>query len=84
MRVRITVEVTEEQHRALRALAQQPGLRRISQLVGEALETYLEDVDPNDIDALLELEGIITATEEREMRARIRGARSTWRGLEGG
>jgi metal-responsive CopG/Arc/MetJ family transcriptional regulator len=77
--MRTTVEITEEQHRALSALAQRRGLRGFSALVQEALTTYLAELDTDELDLLLGLEGILDQEEEREVRARIDAARATWR-----
>jgi len=77
--MRTTVEITEEQHQALSALAQRRGLRGFSTLVQEALDAYLHDLGTDETDMLLGLEGILTDDEEREMRARIDEARAVWR-----
>ncbi|MGD8815723.1 MAG: hypothetical protein PVJ51_00960 [Acidobacteriota bacterium] len=77
--MRTTVEITEEQHRALSALAQSRGIRGFSTLVQEALAAYLNDLSAGEVDLLLGLEGTLGADEEREMRARIAAARTTWR-----
>ena len=77
--MRTTIEITDEQHRALSALAQRRGVRGFSSLVQEALAAYLQDVGDDEIDLLLGLEGSLTEDEEREMRARVDSARSAWR-----
>jgi hypothetical protein len=77
--MRTTVEITNEQHAALSALAQRRGLRGFSTLVQEALDVYLRDLGSEEIDLLLGLEGVIGDAEEREMRARIEDARAVWR-----
>lgn len=77
--MRTTVEITDTQHRALSAVAQRRGLRGFSQLVQEALDVYLGDLDASEIDMLLGLEGILDNQEERDVRARIAEARATWR-----
>lgn len=77
--MRTTVEISEEQHRALSALAQRRGLRGFSQLVQEALESYLRDLDDDEIGVLLDLEGTLGEREEAELRARMGAARATWR-----
>lgn len=77
--MRTTVEISDEQHRALSALAQQRGLRGFSQLVQEALDSYLRDLGETEIGVLLELEGTLGETEEADLRARIEAARTTWR-----
>jgi hypothetical protein len=77
--MRTTVEITDEQHRALSALAQRRGVRGFSTLVQEALDAYLYALDTDETDLLLSLEGVITDEEEREMRSRIDEMRSVWR-----
>ncbi len=77
--MRTTVEISAEQHRALSTLAQRRGLRGFSQLVQEALESYLRDLGDDEIGALLDLEGMLGEREEAELRARVGAARATWR-----
>ncbi|MGH3976749.1 MAG: ribbon-helix-helix protein, CopG family [Pseudonocardiaceae bacterium] len=77
--MRTTVEISDEQHRALSALAQRRGLRGFSQLVQEALESYLRDLNDDEIGVLLDLEGMLGEREETELRARMGVARATWR-----
>jgi hypothetical protein len=77
--VRTTVEISAEQHRALSALAQRRGLRGFSQLVQEALDSYLGDLGQDEIALLLDLEGTLDEQQEYELRARIEAARTTWR-----
>lgn len=77
--MRTTIEITDEQHRALSAIAHRRRIRGFSALVQEALETYLADVSSEEMDMLLGLEGALSERDEREVRARIAEARSTWR-----
>lgn len=77
--MRTTVEITEQQHRALSGVARRRGLRGFSQLVQEALDAYLAALDSDEIDLLLSLEGSLDEQEERELRARIDEARAVWR-----
>lgn len=77
--MRTTVDISEEQHRMLSALAQRRGIRGFSPLVREALDAYLNDLDSEEIDLLLGLEGALDDTEERELRARIEESRAGWR-----
>jgi hypothetical protein len=77
--MRTTVEITDAQHRALSAVAQRRGLRGFSQLVQEALDAYLRDLDTDEIDLLLGLEGSLDEQEEQLVRTRITEARTTWR-----
>lgn len=77
--MRTTVEITEDQHRALSAVAQRRGFRGFSQLVQEALDAYLQDLDSDEVDLLLSLEGSLDEREEQEMRRRIGEAKALWR-----
>lgn len=77
--MRTTVEITDEQHRALSAVAQRRGLRGFSQLVQEAVDAYLQDIDTDEVDLLLGLEGSLDEADAREVRERIGSARAAWR-----
>lgn len=77
--MRTTVEITEEQHQALTALANRRGVRGFSLLVQEALAQYLSDVEADELDLLLSLEGSLSEAEEKELRARVEEVRKTWR-----
>lgn len=77
--MRTTIELTDEQHRALSALAQRRGQRGFSALVQEAVEAYLQDLGTDEVDLLLQLRGSITDAEAAEMRTRIRESRAVWR-----
>jgi hypothetical protein len=73
------VEITDEQHRALSAIAQRRGVRGFSALVQEALDGYLANLNTDEVDLLLGLEGVLTEFDAREMRSRIKEARAAWR-----
>jgi hypothetical protein len=77
--MRTTVEITEEQHRALSAIAQRRGVRGFSVLVQEALDGYLANLTTDEVDLLLGLEGVLSESDAREMRSRIKDARAAWR-----
>ncbi|AEF37013.1 MULTISPECIES: hypothetical protein [Mycobacteriaceae] len=77
--MRTTVEITDEQHRALSAIAQRRGVRGFSLLVQEALDGYLASLDTDEVDLLIGLEGTLTDAEAQEMETRINDARATWR-----
>ena len=47
--MRTTVEITDAQHRALSTVARSRGLRGFSQLVQEALDGYLRDLEAGEI-----------------------------------
>jgi hypothetical protein len=65
--MRTTIDISDEQHRALTALAK------------EALDAYLRDRDAEEIELLLSLEGSVDDEDEAGIRARIDEARSQWR-----
>ena len=77
--MRTTVEISDEQHRALMAVASRRGLRGFSALVQEAVEAYLVDMRADEVDALLGLEGVLDDEQTDEVRSRIEVARQTWR-----
>ncbi|BBY07257.1 hypothetical protein MNVI_25750 [Mycobacterium noviomagense] len=77
--MRTTVEITDEQHRALSAIAQRRGVRGFSVLVQEALDGYLASLGTDEVDILLRLEGAITESEAQEIRSRIDDVRGRWR-----
>ncbi|MGH3826228.1 MAG: ribbon-helix-helix protein, CopG family [Pseudonocardiaceae bacterium] len=77
--MRTTVEIGDEQHRALSALAQRRGLRGFSQLLQEALDSYLRDLGEDEITMLLELEGTLGERDEVELRERIEAVTGIWR-----
>jgi metal-responsive CopG/Arc/MetJ family transcriptional regulator len=77
--MRTTVEITEAQHRALTAVAQQRGLRGFSALVQEAVDAYLQDLRTDEVELLLGLEGVLDDHEEKEVRSRIAATRQAWR-----
>ncbi len=77
--MRTTVEITDQQHRALSAIAQRRGVRGFSALVQEALDAYLASLNTEEVDHLLGLEGTLTESEAGEVRSRINDARARWR-----
>lgn len=75
--MRTTMEITDEQHRALTAIARRRGVRGFSVLVQEALEGYLANLDTDEVDLLLGLEGVLSESDATEMRARINDVRTS-------
>ena len=77
--MRTTVDITDQQHEALIAIARLRSLRGFSVLVQEALDSYLADqlMDATGLES--DLEGSLTEAEAREMRARIESATAVWR-----
>jgi hypothetical protein len=77
--MRTTIDLTDEQHRALAAVAHKRGLRGFSAVVQEAVAVYLDALDTDETDLLLSLEGTLSVDEERQLRSRIDDAKATWR-----
>ncbi|HEY3630549.1 MAG TPA: hypothetical protein VGL21_06600 [Jatrophihabitantaceae bacterium] len=77
--MRTTIELTDEQHRALAAVARKRGLRGFSAVVQEAVAVYLDALDTDETDLLLSLEGTLSVDDERQLRSRIDDAKATWR-----
>ena len=77
--MRTTVEITDEQHRALSAIAQRRGVRGFSALVQEALDSYLANLTTDEVDLLLGLEGVLTDSDAQQVRSRIDDVKTTWR-----
>lgn len=77
--MRTTIELREDQHRALGALAQRRGQRGFSQLVQEALDAYLDDLGADEVQALLGLEGTLSDEDARRVGERIAEVRGSWR-----
>jgi len=77
--MRTTVEISDDQHRALSAIAHRRGVRGFSTLVQEALDAYLANLNTDEVDLLLGLEGVLTESDANEMRSRINDVRSGWR-----
>jgi hypothetical protein len=77
--MRTTVEITDEQHRALSAIAHRRGVRGFSVLVQEALDGYLANLRTDEVDLLLGLEGVLSESDADELRSRISDVRTAWR-----
>lgn len=77
--MRTTVEISDAQHQALSAVAQRRGIRGFSILVQEALDAYLANLETDEVEALLALEGTLSESDADEMRTRIDDVRNTWR-----
>ena len=76
--MRTTIEITEEQHLALTALAAKRGVRGFSSLVREALDRYLAEQRGEDLEAVLSLRGILSPEEGDALERRIAEAWATW------
>jgi predicted transcriptional regulator len=76
---RTTVEISEEHHRALTALARRRGVRGFSVLVQEALTEYLSNAEIDELEALLELEGSIDEAQADGLLWGMQETRSGWR-----
>ncbi|MGH9228435.1 MAG: hypothetical protein ACRD07_06830 [Acidimicrobiales bacterium] len=69
--MRTTIELTDEQHQALAAIAARRKLRGFSTLVQEAVDDYLQAHADEAIAAALALRGSISDDEARMMRQHI-------------
>jgi hypothetical protein len=76
--MRTTVELRDDQHAALAALASRRGLRGYSTLVQEALDIYLREHGPERLADILQLRGILADDEAAEVEHRIAEAWATW------
>ena len=76
--MRTTVEITEEQHLALTALAAKRGVRGFSALVREAIDRYLAEQRGEDLETVLALRGILSPEEGDALERRIAEAWATW------
>lgn len=76
--MRTTVEITDEQHVALAALAAKRGVRGFSVLVREAIDRYLAEQRGDDLEAVLALRGILSPEEGDTLERRIAEAWATW------
>ena len=77
--MRTTVELRDDQHAALAALASRRGMRGYSALVQEALDLYLREHGRDRLAEVLELRGILSDEEAAEVEHRIGEAWATWR-----
>ena len=76
--MRTTVDLRDDQHAALAALASRRGMRGYSGLVQEALDVYLREHGPERLAESLQLRGILADEEATEVEHRIAEAWGTW------
>ena len=76
--MRTTVELRDDQHAALAALASRRGMRGYSALVQEALDLYLSEHVSQRLAEVLQLRGMLAEDEAAEVEHRIAEAWSTW------
>lgn len=79
--MRTTIELTEEQRAELLKLAAQRGMKGFSQLVQEAIDSYLETQASRAtlIDAALAMKGALKSKAGDEFEARAQAIRENWR-----
>jgi hypothetical protein len=75
--MRTTVELRDDQHAALAALASRRGIRGYSAIVQEALDLYLREHAVARLTEVLQLRGILAGEEAAEVEHRIAEARGT-------
>ncbi|MDQ3659501.1 MAG: hypothetical protein M3454_00265 [Actinomycetota bacterium] len=76
--MRTTVEISDQQHRALTELASRRRIRGFSLLVQEAIDLYLAEEGSAAAEAALALEGALSDQEADELERRIEEAWSSW------
>jgi metal-responsive CopG/Arc/MetJ family transcriptional regulator len=81
--MRTTVELRDDQHAALAALASRRGLRGYSALVQEALDLYLQEHASERLAEVLQLRGILAEDEAAQVERRIAEAWMTWKTTSG-
>ena len=79
--MRTTVELTEDQRAELLKLAAQRGIKGFSQLVQEAIDSYLESQASRAtlIDAAIAMKGTLSNKSADEFEARTKSIRGHWR-----
>ncbi|MBI1862156.1 MAG: ribbon-helix-helix protein, CopG family [Deltaproteobacteria bacterium] len=79
--MRTTIEISEEQRAELLKLAAQRGLKGFSQIVKEALDTYLRGIREKRevINAALSLKGAFTGKDAEDFERRVSEVRKVWR-----
>ncbi len=77
--MRTTIELTDESHEAISALARHQGLRGLSEVVQSAVDTYLSSLDAHATETVLGLEGVISERSAAVMDEAMRRTRHSWR-----
>jgi len=79
--MRTTIELTESQRAELLRIAAQRGMKGFSQLVQEAVDSYLERQASRTslIDAALAMKGAFKNNSADEFEARTKAIRENWR-----
>lgn len=77
--MRTTIELTDESHEAISALARRRGLRGLSEVVQSAVDTYLSSLDAQATEAVLGLEGTLSEQSAAAMEDAMRRTRQSWR-----
>jgi hypothetical protein len=79
--VRTTIELKDEHRARLLELAARRGQKGFSDVLAEAVETYLESLSRDDEkrQAALQLRGSLTEREADELRRATRSLRESWR-----
>ena len=79
--MRTTIELTEDQRAELLRLAAQRGVKGFSQLVQEAVDSYLKSQASRAglIEAAIALKGVLKDKAADEFEARTQAIREVWR-----
>ena len=74
--MRTTIELEDRQRIALATLAAERGLRGISPLIREAVDTYLANLAPEQLDAFLALRGSVGEDDAEALERHVADVRS--------
>lgn len=79
--MRTTIELNEKQRAELLRLAAERGIKGFSQLIQEALDSYLRQQEDKNktIKAAMKLKGSFTGTDADEFESCIKEIRRNWR-----
>lgn len=77
--MRTTIELTDDTHEAISNLARRRGLRGLSEVIQNAVDLYLSSLSAAETEAVLGLEGSVTAESAEAMTAVMRESRGQWR-----
>jgi hypothetical protein len=77
--MRTTIELTDDSHEAISALARRQGLRGLSEVVQRSVDLYLGSLDAAATEAVLGLEGAVSDASAAAMRESMRQTRGSWR-----
>ena len=79
--MRTTIEIDDEHRAKLLEIAARRGLKGFSQVVAEAIETYLanQENEAQRRERLLKLRGSLSAKDAEDLRRRVHKIHKSWR-----